>query len=339
MAQYYHFIAPLVPSPLLLTKVSKIPFIQSQYNCYLFLQGTGAKLPRPTPPRAEDFFTDFKIDPPMSGFQRKIMSVLNKDRADTLISQSPPSSPDRARFNSLSDKSSGIWLSTPPISSHYFLPNPSFNVVCRMRLGIQPFDEIKTCLCGTSLASQPLHFLVCHYLRSAIITRHDRILQTLHKISRLIGVTVMIEPRLAVGEEGSRSDGHFFFSSFSAHVDVAVVHPAAPTYLNLAHRPLAATNKREKEKNSSYAYAAQRQGSLFFPSVFESFGTFGPEAIRFLSKLADEAIGNNITEIDDQPVKAHIYRSLSFVLQSGNANILLYASRLARARAHNLVFR
>ena len=148
----------------------------------------------------------------------------------------------------------------------------------------------------------------------------------------------MIEPRLAVGEEGSRSDGQFFFSSFSAHVDVAVVHVSAPSYLRLANRPLAATNKIEKEKNSSYAYAAQSQGSLFFPSVFESFGTFGPEAIKFISKLA-EGLANNISEIDDQAIKAYIYRSLSFILQAGNANILLYASRLARARAHNLVYR
>jgi len=155
-----------------------------------------------------------------------------------------------------------------------------------MRLGLKPFDDLKSCLSGTSLTSQPLHFLTCNYLRSAVIARHDRILQTLHKISRLIGVAVMIEPRLAVGEEGSRSDGQFFFSSFSAHVDVAVVHVSAPSYLRLANRPLAATNKIEKEKNSSYAYAAQSQGSLFFPSVFESFGTFGPEAIKFISKLA-----------------------------------------------------
>ena len=44
-----------------------------------------------------------------------------------------------------------------------------------------------------------------------------------------------------------------------------------------------------KEKTSLYDHAARTQGDLFFPVVFESFGAFGPGAVRFISKLVDEA--------------------------------------------------
>ena len=87
---------------------------------------------------------------------------------------------------------------------------------------------------------------------------------------------MQIEPHLASGDEGSRADGRFFFSSLSAYIDTCVVHPSASSYHRLAHRPLAVTLAREQEKISLYSNAAQTQGALFFPVVFESFGAFGP---------------------------------------------------------------
>ena len=172
-----------------------------------------------------------------------------------------------------------------------------------MRLGLTPFDDIKQCLCGTPLSTNPLHFLSCSFFRSSIIARHDRLLQVFHKIGNTIGIAVQIEPHLALGDEGTRSDGQFFFPAISAHTDISVVHPSAPSYLNLANRPRAAILKKETEKNTLYAYAAQCQGALFFPIIFDSFGTFGPSAINFISKLADEAISSGKSVVDDQHIK------------------------------------
>ena len=130
-----------------------------------------------------------------------------------------------------------------------------------------------------------------------------------------------------MGDEGTRTDGIFFFNPKPAHVDTSVVHPAAPSYLKFGNRPLAANLKREKEKFQQFSYAARLQGADFFPVILDSFGAFGSEASRFITKLADEAKSGGIDTLEDQPIKTYISRSLSFA-----PAILLSGSRLARAR-------
>ena len=76
-------------------------------------------------------------------------------------------------------KSASYWaVAFHSPSSNYILPNPSFHAICRLRLGVAPFDDIKVCICGKSLIEDPLHFLTCNYLRRPIVSRHDRLTQT-----------------------------------------------------------------------------------------------------------------------------------------------------------------
>jgi hypothetical protein len=158
------------------------------------------------------------------------------------------------------------------------------------------------------------------------------LLQDLARIARLSGTAVQCEPHLALGAEGNRTDGIFFFLSIPTHIDVTVIHPATSSYAKKYPRPLAAVKKREQEKRQLYLHAAQTQGALFFPVIIESFGTFGPGSISFISRLAEEATNSGINSIEDQPIKGFICRSLSFTLMKGNANILLSGSRSSRSR-------
>ena len=272
-SQYFHRISPLVPSPDSLSSLSTVPFVQSIRKCHRFLLDLKAKLPSPFPPHPDQFFTDFHLNPSSKGFQASLLKTFYKQRVKLSINRSLASSAQRARLSSLEHNSSSFWLSTPPISPSYILPNPIWNSCIRMRLGLGPFDMIRHCSCGTSLNSFPLPFLTCTLLRSSTTARHDLIFQSLAKAARLCGIAVQSEPSLAIGLEGSRSDGKFFFPSLEAHVDVSVVHPAAPAYLRL--KAGAAIKKRESEKNSHYLEAAKRQGAEFFALVFDSFGGFG----------------------------------------------------------------
>jgi len=145
------------------------------------------------------------------------------------------------------------------------------------------------------------------------------------RIARLAGIAV------SVGDEGSRGDGHFFFLR-PTYTDTAVVHPSAPGYLRLAHRPLAATLQRERDKIQSYGHAAILEGADFLPTVFETFGAVGPSAVKFINRLADEVIGNGTSTMEDQPTKAFIYRSIAATIQKGNAQVLLTGARRARSR-------
>src|SRR5690349_4734944 len=107
LAQYYHLIAPLVPSPDCLLGTSNVPFVKAQYSSHKIIsQASPDKLPRPFPPRADSFFVDFKLSPASPGLQRKLLLAINKHRLKSLIAKYPKHSADRARLNSLSDKHS-----------------------------------------------------------------------------------------------------------------------------------------------------------------------------------------------------------------------------------------
>lgn len=55
----------------------------------------------------------------------------------------------------------------------------------------------------------PLHFLDCRASRPLATARHDRLLHTLVRIARSVGIAVVVEPRLSVDDK-SRTDGNFY---------------------------------------------------------------------------------------------------------------------------------
>ena len=77
-----------------------------------------------------------------------------------------------------------------------------------------------------------------------------------------MGIAVVVEPRLS---DKSRTDGNFYLSSCSSHIDVSVVHPSASSYRRAASKPLGAALGREKLKNNLYLERAQANGSNSIP--------------------------------------------------------------------------
>ena len=216
------------------------------------------------------------------------MSMINKARLAALKSSFSRHSSDYARLVSLSSPFAGLWLTTLPTDSAFTLSDPHFSSSSRLRLGLPPVDDLRHCFCGTSLTQHPLHFLNCNQLRSSFISRHDRLLQLFAPVSRLVGITVQIESHLD-NQDSSRSDALFFFPSSSAHTDVSVIHPPAPSYYKQGHTPLHAASTCEKRKDLLYADRARQQGARFFPLALESFGAFGKRLQAFLLVLDEEA--------------------------------------------------
>ena len=89
-------------------------------------------------------------------------------------------------------------------------------------------------------------------------------MQTLARIARLSGVSVQTEPRISLGDEGSRTDGQFFFSSLTAHVDMCVVHPSAPSYLKMA---IELFSKGKEIKTPLLAFCSNFRSTLLPPSI------------------------------------------------------------------------
>ncbi len=122
----------------------------------------------------------------------------------------------------------------------------------------------------------------------------------------------------------------FFFSSAGTHIDVAVVHPSATSYLSYGRKPLGTTARHENLKSNTYLQQATAEGARFYPFVLESYGAVGKFARQFIGLLVDEALGNGITSINGLKVSDFILRSLSVTLQSGNCYLLTMAAKQAR---------
>jgi hypothetical protein len=76
-----------------------------------------------------------------------------------------------------------------------------------------------------------------------------------------------------------------------------VIHPTAPSFVKQAHVPLGAATAREKHKDSLYLDRCRRQGMLFYPLVFETFGGFGRRLLSFIKLLVEEASSNGTTSL------------------------------------------
>ncbi len=164
------------------------------------------------------------------------MKSIYNTQYQSLLSDSKSPSSNFARMVNVSQPSSGLWLTTVPFHPSLQMTNSHFSIASRIRLGLTPIDNLTTCSCSASLTNNPLHFLDCRLLRSLIIARHHRIIHTFARISRLIGIAVVLEPRIGM-DDMSRTDANFFLSSISAQTDACVVHPSASSYLKLATKP------------------------------------------------------------------------------------------------------
>ena len=147
----------LVPS--LETSPPDIPFVSCQSECHTFFSNYGIPLDgNPLPSTANGFWSKFSHSPPARGLQRSIMIQINAKRLKALTSTFTVPSPDVARLVSLSSKSSGLWLSTIPIHPTLVLSNTNFSLAGRLRLGLSPFDDLRSCSCGTSLTTHFISF-------------------------------------------------------------------------------------------------------------------------------------------------------------------------------------
>jgi hypothetical protein len=329
LAQAFHFIFLLIPDLDVLG--ADVPFVKSQSLCHAFFKKYKVPLNGPVPPDPNNFWSTYRTDPAPSGTQRTLMVSIYKSVYLHLKSRFKSPSPDFARIISVSEKSTGLWLTTLPFHPSLSINNSHFSVASRIRLGLPPTDGIDTCSCSAPLLTNPLHFLECQASRPLATARHDRLLHTLVRIARSVGIAVVVEPRLSVDDK-SRTDGNFYLSSCSSQIDVSVVHPSAKSYRRAASKPLGAALGREKLKNNLYLERAQANGSKFYPVVFESYGAIGPRAREFIRLLNDEAGSHSIYNLYGLSVTNFILRSLAVVLQVSNSVLCLTASIKARKK-------
>jgi len=118
--------------------------------------------------------------------------------------------------------------------------------------------------------------------------RHDRIVRHLSSLVQRAGGVSYVEPRYLDDVDRKRPDIHAFFPDDRIMLDVCVAHSAAPSYSRVSS-PGFALRIRETEKVSAYSALAAKMECRFVPFVFESFGTIGSFALRFIQDLSSYA--------------------------------------------------
>ena len=148
----------------------------------------------------------------------------------------------------------------------------------------------------------------------AITARHDGIVQLVAAIFRRAGALVNIEVKCD-GETRVRPDIEIILPEHSILVDVAVVHPSAPSRRNLT--ALAATRDIKAAKYSS---VASERGARFMAFIAESYGALGKQAMELL-KLLDNILDRAPARPFELSGRA-VMEALAVALQRGNAFVI-----------------
>ena len=108
-----------------------------------------------------------------------------------------------------------------------------FNHAARLRLGIRPFDDTRTCQCGRQLALEPCHFMSCASLLKTMTLRHNKILFNIAQVAAMLHVPVKIEPRVD-NKDTRRADGLLIMQEKTIAINVSVTHPWAKSETTMA---------------------------------------------------------------------------------------------------------
>ena len=196
------------------------------------------------------FWSSFGFCSPPPSLQRSVVRPLEASLFEELKSRLSSSPLSSSSFSSCLSKSSRSWLLAIPSSSS-FLTDREFSLASRLRLGLPPSDSLpRVCRCSARLSEDPGHFLSCSLLSPVARVRHDRIVRLLATLIQRAGGVSYVEPRYL---EDKRPDIHAFFPDDRIMIDVCVLHPSSPSYLQSVHgSPM---RLRENEKLSSYSFS------------------------------------------------------------------------------------
>ena len=162
----------------------------------------------------------------------------------------------------------------------------------------------------------------------AITARHDALVKVVASMFKRAGGMVTIEVKCD-GETRIRPDIEIILPDRSLLVDVAVVHPAAPSRRSQA--VLAAARDIENAKLAKYRAVASERGASFLAFIAESYGALGNQAGEVLKLL-----NNTLNQAPARPFELSeraVAETLSVALQRGNAFISHTGSLTVRAQA------
>ena len=194
-------------------------------------------------------------------------------------------------------KGAGSWLTTTPVHSLGIgLNKQEFRDAICLRYGWRVPHTPSHCQCGQKNDTD--HALSCKK-GGYIIMRHNRIRDLEGELMREVCTDVRIEPpllplandQLVSGNqaENARLDvsGIGIWGPMQkTFLDIRVMHPNSPTYINKDIDQVYKTHEREKKRTYNENIIQVEKGS-FTPIVVSTFGGMGQEAEKYHKRLAE----------------------------------------------------
>ena len=110
-------------------------------------------------------------------------------------------------------------------------------------------------------------------------------------------------------------------------VDVAVVHPTAPSYVVEARNPLRGSATMVLTKEDKYAELASSLGAEVVPAVIETFGALSDPLIGLFKDISKYASTKPYLVWTQHEIYHGLLLDTSLVLQKWNAKIILEGAR------------
>ena len=188
------------------------------------------------------------------------------------------------------------------------------------------------CTCGIKIDAFPNHLLSCRDNRDYTWThRHNEVLYEIARVSRMYGLTVVVEPRCySSAEDKRRPDLTFCLGLRSVAADLTIVDATCPSHTAAgASEQGKVASDAAYEKIDKHTEAVTAFGHTFFPLAMETLGLVDHRATEMFRRIALELPAGHL--------RKHFLREVSYAMtttaQAGNAAILDTARRRLRGRA------
>ena len=202
----------------------------------------------------------------------------------------------RRTLDLLREKSAGAWLTCLPIQSlGYAFNKEDFQDGVRYRYNWRMPGTPSHCSCGKENTTD--HMMICK-LGGYVTMRHNRIRDLEAELMREVCHDVRVEPTLIpIAEDSNRSgntankarldvSGVGVWGPYEkTYLDIRVMHPNAPSYLNKSLDQVYEAHEKEKKRDYLERVIQIEKGS-FTPIVMSTHGGCGTEANRHHKRIA-----------------------------------------------------
>ena len=227
---------------------------------------------------------------------------------------------EKAILLSTSSENASCWVHSVPVTSLGLkLDNPSFKIVCGLRIGAKICSPY-TCRCGAKVNEFGRHGLSCQKAAGRF-GRHSEANSLVKKALASIEITSTLEPLGLSTTDGKRPDGltHFTWKNGKPLIwDWTTSCTVAPSNLSLSLKGAGKTAEA-RERSKCEKYAELTNNYHFTPISSETFGAWGPMTLKFLSDIGKELIAHT----GEKRSGFFLLQRLGICIQRGNAASIL----------------